>query len=287
MKKLVFFLGALLCPNFLFSNMQKDINSEFTINFEYGTFPQKLFSLERHEKYEEGVWLSYRIFQKEEVINHQIFSIKISLLTPIISKYLYNGIEIGFGIPTKVYTEKYVVPALTSDLAGAISLPFSFSIEQRYSQEIKNEIEIYLLPILYKIELRFPLGEKTKFSAGVGMGPKFIIENNKNLTINTYIEDFYLYKKGEATTSINKKSNFYLVPYIESLIGLNFLVSSRIYFGINAKLGYIISSDYANEETDFQQIEWWPEEKELIKLKSGNLFEGINFTFGIELKIFI
>ncbi len=288
MKQFTFFLlGVLLCANFLFSSEQRKVDSEFSINFAYETFPHKLFSLERHEKYEEGAWLSYKTFQNEEQINHQIFSVKASFFTPIIGKYLYNGIEIGVGVTTKNYIKNYDVPSITSDLTGTASLPFEYFLEQHYNQQINKEIEIYLISVLYKIELRFPLGKKVKFITGLGVGPKIIIENIKNTIINTYIEDFYLYKKGQETNLISKKINFYLVPYVEGLIGLNFLTSSRISFGINARLGYLLSSDFTNEETDFQQTEWWPAEEKLIKLRSGSLYKGINLAFGIELKIFI
>lgn len=288
MKQFTFFLlVVLLCANFLFSSEHRKVDSEFSINFTYETFPHKLFSLERHEKYEEGVWLSYKTFQNEEQINHQIFSVKASFFAPILGEYLYNGIEIGVGVPIKSYIKKYDIPALTSDLAGTVSLPFEAFLEQYYNQQFNKEIEMYLIPVLYKIELRLPLGKKVKFRIGLGIGPKFIFENIKNTTINTYIEDFYLYEKGEETNLIIKETNFYLVPYGEGVIGISFLISSRISLVMNARLGCLLSSDFTNEETEFQQTEWWPKEEERIKLKSGNLFEGINLTFGIGLKIFI
>lgn len=257
-KKTYHLIFLLLTINFLFCEEPKKTDSEFTVNFEYELFPQKLFLTERQEKYEEGMWLSYRTFQSEELISHQVFSVKVSFFIPLIDEYVYNGFEIGVGTPYKNYIKNYDIPALTSDLTETVSLPFPYFLEEHYNQKINKEIKTYLIPILYRIELRIPLGEKIKFKTGLGIGPKFIIENIKDTTINTYIEDFYLYKKGEESSSVVKEINCYLVPYGEGLIGLNFLISSRISLGINAKLGYLVSSDFTNEETDFQQTEWWP-----------------------------
>ena len=271
----------------LFSSEDKKIKSEFSISFEYESFTQKLFFLEKQEKYKEGMWISYRTFQNEDLINHQIFSVKASLFTPIIGEYLYSGIEIGVGVPTKSWVKRYDVPALTYDLTGTVSSPFEGFIEENYSQKFNKEIDIYLIPVLFKSKLILPLGKQVKLSTGIGIGPKFIIENIKNTIINTYTKDYFLYNKDEETSSTTKESKFYLIPYCEGLIGLNFLISPRISIGLNAKIGYIFPSDFANDETDFQQTEWWPEEEKLIKFRSGNLYEGINLSFGVEIKMYI
>lgn len=281
MKKYCFILWILICTSLLLSK-----STEFTLNFEYENFTQKYYSIERQENYESGMWKSYKIFQNEYINKYQMFFVKASILAPL-NKYLYTGFEIGTGIPIKSSINRLEVPALTSNLDGIITIPIDNFIEENYEQRFINEVTVYLIPILYKLELKIPLWEKTNFRLGLGIGSKLIIENIKDSIIYSYIEDFYLFKKGDENNQIKNKTSMYFVPYGEGLISLNFLISSRVSIGLNAKIGYLFPSDFTNEDTDYQQTEWWPAEEKLIKMKSGYIFEGINIIFGIGLKILL
>jgi len=298
MKKILIWLLFIIITNFLlYSSEQENIKgnlsssegknsrSEFSISFEYEKFPQKYYSIDKQEKYEKGVWISYKTNQNEELRSYYIFSTKVTFLTPILSDILFTGIEIGFGFPINNYKKTSNIPNLTYDLDGMFSLPSFSSIEEHYTQRIATETKIYLIPLLLKLELRIPLINKLKMKTAFCLGSKLIYESTKTTIENSYQQDFYLYNKGDVTNTINFNNVFYIVPYGEGSFGLVFLMSPNISLGLNAKLGYLFNANFAKEETDLHQIDFWPADEKSSKLRSGNLYEGINIAIGFEIKI--
>lgn len=287
MKKITLGLVILFCFNILLSAVEKNVTSEFTISFGYERLPQKIYSIETHEKYEAGIWQSYKIFQNEEAVNHRVFSIRASFCIPVIGDFLFTGIEIGFGFPSSTYSKIYDIPVFSSNLGGTVILPHEYFLEESYSQQVTKNIKISLIPILYKIEFRLPLMKKIDLRAGLGIGPLFVKKSIKDTVTNSYIKDFYLYKAGEEAQYSNEDNKLYVAPYGEGKIGLNYLISSRISIGIAAKLSCLNFTDFMNEETDYRQIEWWPAAEELTQTSEGSVHKGINLSFKIEIKFFI
>ena len=287
MKKITLGLVILFCSNILLSAVEKNIKSEFTVSFGYERLPQEIYSIETHEKYEAGIWQSYKIFQNEKAFNHRILSVRTSFCIPVIGDFLFTGIEIGYGFPTSTYSKTYNIPVLSSDLGGTVILPQEYYLEESYNQKVTKDIKISLIPVLYKIELRLPLMKKIDLRAGLGIGPQFIIKNIKDTVTNSYIKDFYIYKTGDEVQYCNEDNKIYVAPYGEGQLGLNYLISSRISIGFAAKLSCLNFTDLMKEETDYQQVEWWPAAEELTQTKEGREFKGINLSFKIEIKFFI
>ncbi len=287
MKKIILGLFILFCFGLLIPANEINAQSEFTVSFGHEMLPERIYSLETHEKYEGGVWQSYKIFQNKESIKHPVFSIRASFCFPVIGDFLYTGIEIGYGFPINTYNKTYNIPALASDFGGTVILPQEYNLEESYSQQVKKDIKISLIPILFKIEMRLPFMKKVELRAGLGIGPQFIKKNIKDTVLNSYIKDFYLYKAGQETQYCNKNNKLYVAPYGEGQIGLNYIVSSRISIGVSARLSCLNFIDFMKTETDYSQVDWWPAEKELIQTSVGSLHKGTNLNFKIELKLFI
>jgi len=258
---------------------------EFLVKGEYSQFPSIFFNIDRYEKYNNGVWESYKYVQNEDNRKTNIFQISASLLFPVVDNWVYHGIEIGLGKSLKKNIKEYYIPALNSDLTMEIINPTSFFINMDYEQYISQETDIVFVTLSYKLKFRVRFSNKLNFNLAFGIGGDFIHNNIFENEQKLFVRDTYIYKEGDIVKKSLNRTNLYFLPFGHGDFSFDFKIGQKIYLGIFARGYYFFSSDFTSKETDLFQIGWWPDDEIISTLKSGYDYGGYSWSLGIQIKI--
>jgi len=121
------------------------------------------------------------------------------------------------------------------------------------------------------------------FNFGIALGAYVIHSITTTTDSRTYMKDFGEWKKGDVSKYVSPDHFTAVTPGGEGSIGFACKLSPSVSLGITGRLILISKIKAISEETSYYQIDWTPAEPELVSMKYGNEYGGIDWSLGASL----
>ena len=269
------------------------------VKFQVGLnqFPGKNYWVEALFKWDTGIAdYKFKVAQKEETYHVSLLSIRAGTMKPILSPNLSGGLEVGCEMPVSSWDKEW------ENAAGNILVgePAEFTIiewepifwleepMEQYTQSLKIEEKLLVVPILGKLAYTFPSRGEMKVGAALAFGAYVINSRITSITTYTYVQDFGDWKEGEEEVTEMTMSSTVCTPGGEFSVQLSLPVSPTVSIGLNGSLGYIGKADilWGGESTLYAPTDWKPPASSKLttfeqKFEVGGLSYGGGISFNL------
>lgn len=268
------------------------------VKFQVGLtqFPGKTYWVEEMYQWDTGLgWYKFKVAQKEDSFHVSLLSIRAGTMKPI-GPNLSAGLQVGCEVPISSWKKEWENAAGDTSIGEPAEYtqmewePIGWLEEpmEEYTQSLKIEEKLLVVPILGKLAYTFPGRGGMKVSTALAFGAYVVNSRITSTMTQTYVEDVPPYETGEEEIWESILSTTACSPGGEFSVQLSLPISPTASIGFNGRLGYIGKTllFWGQEVTMYAPTDWLPPASpELTTFEQKFEVGGLSYGGGLSLNL--